>query len=161
MTSKWSTKAEVKVLVALLHVLHDGAPMLDRDTCKQLKAEMSDEDFTEGAIRQHLQAMFRKYESDKGSTAAPVSSPITPTKTLATTGSKRHATSSVDELQAGKRGKTGLTGQSYSDRKKKETGKVAEEVKAVKANLAKQFHSDNKKKETVKKSKINDEEDEV
>lgn len=51
MTSKWSTKAEVKVLVALLHVLHDGAPMLDRDTCKQLKAEMSDEDFTEGAIR--------------------------------------------------------------------------------------------------------------
>lgn len=114
--------------------------------------------------------MFRKYESDKGSTAAPVSSPITPTKTLATTGSKRHATSSVDELQAGKRGKTGLTGQSYSDRKKKETGKVAEEVKAVKsvwfppwrkettlganrANLAKQFHSDNKKKETVKKSK--------
>ncbi|KAL8921996.1 MAG: hypothetical protein Q9208_005450 [Pyrenodesmia sp. 3 TL-2023] len=124
---KWNAESEAKALIALIHVLHKGAPKLDRDTCKQLKADMSEEGFSEEAIRQRIQGMLRKYAADKDSPATAVPSSDSPTKPPATTGSKRKATASKDTNPAKKRAKTVPRKETDSQSEKEETVKVKEE----------------------------------
>ncbi|KAL8754639.1 MAG: hypothetical protein Q9184_005051 [Pyrenodesmia sp. 2 TL-2023] len=67
---------------------------------------MSEEGFSEEAIRQRIQGMLRKYAADKAPPATAGPSSYAPTKPLATTGSKRKATASKDTKPAKKRAKT-------------------------------------------------------
>ncbi|KAI4121660.1 MAG: hypothetical protein LQ338_006238, partial [Usnochroma carphineum] len=114
MASKWTTEAEVKALVALIHALHDGSPKLTKDICNKLEVAMEEEGFSGEAIRQRLQKMLRDYAAKSGSQPTATTTSAVSTKTSTTNSpktptpadKKRKAADTMASPSPGKRAKT-------------------------------------------------------